>query len=65
MVMFIFLIAFNAVILLSLGILAFLFGFEADKYCLEISAAVAFLHLFEHESFRGALHVFYFISIKI
>ena len=40
--------AFDAVIFLVFGVLAFLFRFETYKYDLKISATVAFVHLFEH-----------------
>ena len=53
-----FLRAFNAVIFLVFGILAFLFRFETYKYDLKIFSAIAFFHLFEHESLWSALHCF-------
>jgi hypothetical protein len=40
--------ALYAVIFLVFGVLAFLFRFETYKYDLQVSAAVAFVHLFEH-----------------
>ena len=64
MIMLIIIEALNAVVFLVFGVLAFLFRFETYKNDLKISATVAFVHLFEHQSFRSALHLFYFISIK-
>jgi hypothetical protein len=53
MVMFVFLRANYAVELLVFGVLAFLFRFETYINGLEVSIAIAFLHLFEHENVGG------------